>query len=98
MVILEYYTTLVSLFSAWFNSPAVNIKDGDNYGVDVTFPIQHYLSPASEYSKAYNNMMEGCYAKYSMRECKLSEDSRIEMNLQQPSHQTNYTDIGFKKM
>jgi hypothetical protein len=42
-------------------------------------------------------MMAGCYAKYSQRECDANEDARIEMNLDQPRTQHNYTEIGFKK-
>ena len=98
MAILQYYTALVALISGWFPPPAPNVKDGDNYGVDVTFPIQHYLSPASDYSKVYDEMIEGCYVKYSRRECTLSEENRIAMNLDQPAKQSNYTEVGFKKM
>ena len=39
-----------------------------------------------------------CYSKFSKRECKANEDARIHMNLDQPSHQHNYTEIGFKKL
>lgn len=73
-------------------------KDGDNYGVDVTTPIHHYLDENSQYGKIYNDFMEGCYAKYSRRECDMTEEQRIAMNLNQPRMQYNYTETGFLKM
>jgi hypothetical protein len=30
--------------------------------------------------------------------CDLDEESRIEINLRQPSQMTNYTEMGFKKI
>ena len=73
-------------------------KDGDNYGVDVTTPIHHYLNENSHYGKVYNDFMEGCYTKYSKRECDMTEEQRIAMNLNQPKMQFNYTETGFLKM
>jgi len=74
------------------------VKDGDNYGVDVTFPIHHKLNPNSEYGQKYAKMIQGCYDKYSKRECDLTEDQRVDMSLEQPRTQHNYTELGFKKM
>ena len=45
----------------------------------------------------YYKMIKGCYAQYSQRECDANEDARIEMNLDQPRTQHNYTELGFKK-
>ena len=42
--------------------------------------------------------MDGCYKKYSRRECDSTESARISMNRDQPRHQHNYTELGFKKM
>lgn len=74
------------------------VKDGDNYGVDVTFPIHHKLNPNSEYGQKYAKMMQGCYDAYTKRECDMVEEQRIDMSLLQPSSQHNYTELGFKKM
>ena len=42
--------------------------------------------------------MSGCYKKYSRIECESTEAARIAMNLDQPQHQHNYTEVGFKKI
>ena len=42
-------------------------------------------------------MIKGCYLKYSKMECDATERQRIQMNLDQPRSQHNYTEIGFKK-
>jgi len=74
------------------------LKDDNDYGVDKTFPIHHYLDKGTQYDKRYRDSIAGCYKKYSQRECDANEQARIEMNLNQPSHQYNYSEIGFKKL
>lgn len=80
----------------WQSAPT----DPNDYGVDISFPIHHYIdkskSPIGH--KRYADMMRGCYTKFSPRECDATERARMEMNKDQPSSQHNYTDIGFKKM
>ena len=72
--------------------------DPSVYGVDHSYPIHHPLDDSSFYGKQYNELLQGCYERYSKSECDETERSRIEMNLDQPRTQHNYTDIGFKKM
>ena len=68
------------------------------YGVDVSFPIHGYIKDKkSHFSIRYEKSMAGCYKDSSRKECDATERSRIEMNLEQPRSQHNYTEIGFKK-
>lgn len=68
-------------------------------GVDVTFPIHHQLKDTSSiFATRYAKTMAGCYAKYTKEECDAMEISRLKMNMDQPSSQHNYTDVGFKKI
>lgn len=80
--------------------------DPNDYGVDMSFPQHHYngarqaksVNPMKAYfAKRYERHMQGCYDKYSFRECDANERARLEMSLDQPSHQHNYTEIGFMK-
>ncbi len=82
--------------SLWQSEPA----DPTDYGVDISFPIHHYIdkSKAPIGHKRYAEMMKGCYAKFSPRECDATERARMDMNKAQPSSQHNYTEIGFKKL
>ncbi len=77
-----------------------------DYGVDVSFPIHHELKPNLNsanpikrmFARRYQEHIEGCYKKYSFRECDSNERARLEMSLEQPATQHNYTELGFKKM
>ena len=96
---------LGTVASSFWTSPATDKKGADekitdpfDYGVDVTFPIHHYLDSNSYFGKRYAKLMEGCYKLYSKRECDATEKARLEMNFDQPRTQHNYTDIGFKKI
>ena len=42
--------------------------------------------------------MNGCAAAYSERECMGTERARLEMSMDQPASQHNYTELGFKKL
>jgi hypothetical protein len=42
--------------------------------------------------------MDGCAKAYSERECMGTERARLEMSLEQPASQHNYTELGFKKL
>ena len=76
----------------------------NGYGVDVSFPIHHYLSdetlnPTRRHFKArYDRLMRGCSEMYSPRECESNEHARVDMNFNQPKTQHNYTELGFRKM
>jgi len=76
----------------------------DEYGVDVTFPIHHYLNVNSKhatkrlFAERYRDYMKGCIDAYSKRECEGNERARVDMNFNQPRSQHNYTEMGFKKM
>lgn len=74
--------------------------DAENYGVDFSSPIHHYLDKkrAPVAYDRYQKFMQGCYDKYSKRECDVTEQVRINMNYEQPSTHHNYTEMGFKKM
>ena len=80
--------------------------DPNDYGVDVSFPIHHEIkhnlnskNPMRRlFAKRYQEHIDGCYNKYSFRECDSNERARLEMSLEQPATQHNYTEIGFKKM
>ena len=83
-----------------------NTSDPNEYGVDFSFPQHHYngirqtksVNPMKAYfAKRYEKHIQGCYDKYSFRECDANERARLEMSLDQPSHQHNYTKIGFMK-
>jgi prolyl 4-hydroxylase len=80
--------------------------DPTDYGVDVSFPMHHpikgnlqSINPVKKmFAERYEEHINGCYKKFSFRECDANERARFEMSIDQPSHQHNYTDIGFKKM
>lgn len=74
-----------------------NDHNNDNYGVDVSFPIHHWLHPTAPHRKRYDEMINGCYKKYSERECVATERARLAMSKDQPPTQHNYTEVGFKK-
>ena len=52
-----------------------------DYGVDVSFPIHHELKPNLNsanpikrmFARRYQEHIEGCYKKYSFRECDSNE-------------------------
>ena len=80
--------------------------DPTDYGVDVSFPM-HYpikknLKSADPlkrmFAQRYEDHINACYKKYSFRECDANERARLEMSLDQPAHQHNYTEVGFKKL
>eukprot|EP01035_Chromulina_nebulosa_P020376 gene20376-26445_t len=87
-------------FPFWSSSVAENqeLADPSDYGVDVSYPIHHYLDRNSFFGKRYYDIMKGCWDKFSRSECEANERARIEMNFDQPRTQHNYTDIGFKKI
>lgn len=87
----------VLAFNIWNNPVNVNSSD---YGVDISFPIHHYIDKkrSPHGFQRYADMIKGCYEKFSRRECDATERARIEMNLQQPKAEHNYTEIGFKKL
>jgi hypothetical protein len=67
-------------------------------GVDVSWPMHHYLDSKSWGGQAYSRFIEGCYKKFGKRSCDSTELARINMNFQQPATQHNYTILGFKKL
>jgi prolyl 4-hydroxylase len=80
--------------------------DPNDYGVDTSFPMHHFnggkqlksKNPMKAYfAQRYADHIQGCYDKYSFRECDANERARIEMALTQPAHQHNYTQAGFMK-
>jgi prolyl 4-hydroxylase len=83
-----------------FKNEAQPAADPTDYGVDISFPIHHYLDKdkAPVGYKRYEELMNGCYAKFSKRECDATERARLDMNKRQPASQHNYTEIGFKKL
>lgn len=69
-----------------------------DYGVDTSYAIHHPLNPKTYWGQQYEKMMAGCYEKFGRNQCLANDMARIEMNLDQPRTQHNYTDIGFKKI
>ena len=79
-------------------SKSRGVQVESDYGVDVSFPIHRYLADKSSiFYQRYQKTMAGCYEAYSKRECDSTERARMEMNLEQPGNQHNYTELGFKK-
>lgn len=77
---------------------ADNFHETTVNGVDISFPIHHYIQDKSSvFAKRYQSSMDGCYKAYSKGECDATERARMAMNLEQPPHQHNYTEMGFKK-
>lgn len=86
----------------------------DGYGVDVSFPIHHqFLGENASVSSTgqvfngervylYADYIQGCMTKYAPvnkdRDCVYNEEERLQLNLNQPSSMTNYTDVGFAKV
>lgn len=109
-IILSYFVVLIAWKSYYVESffgfgkenqkeyMNMNASDVYDYGVDVSTPIHHYLNKKTHFGKQYYNMISGCYAAYSQRECDSTEQARLQMNLDQPKSQYNYTEMGFKKM
>jgi hypothetical protein len=56
----------------------------------------------NERSEAYSNFFLGCMFMYTPKEkghlCHQHEVERLKLNREQPTIQTNYTSVGFKKM
>lgn len=71
-----------------------------DYGVDVTYPTHHYLDKKTNpyFFQQYKELMAGCYKFYDKESCDATERARLQMSLDQPRSQHNYTDIGFKKI
>ena len=90
----------------WTNEEEIGPTEENphDYGVDVSFPIHHTLkanlnsaNPIKRmFARRYQEHIEGCYKKYSFRECDSNERARLEMSLEQPATQHNYTELGFK--
>ena len=79
-------------------SKSRGVQVESDYGVDVSFPIHRYLTDKSSiFYQRYQKTMAGCYEAYSKRECDSTERARMEMNIEQPGNQHNYTELGFKK-
>lgn len=97
VVLIGVFFFAESLWSATSNV-GPQTSDPADYGVDVSFPIHRYMKGSSYFKTQYEKMMSGCYAKYSKRQCDSNEMARMEMNLQQPKSQHNYTEMGFKKL
>jgi prolyl 4-hydroxylase len=112
LFILAVYMLLFEQTRSFFFGKSVDDDDYDatidpnDYGVDVSFPMHHYngqrqvdsKNPMKSYfAKRYESHMKGCYDKYSYRECDANERARVEMSLEQPASQYNYTKTGFHK-
>lgn len=74
------------------------VPEDNHYGVDTSFPIHHGIDKNSVFGQRYAAYMQGCYDKYSRRECDSNDRARMDMNYDQPRSQHNYTDMGFKKI
>ena len=93
----------LSLSSIWLSCLLLTGRNFDEVvaaetGVDVSWPMHHYLDSKSWGGQAYSRFIEGCYKKFGKRSCDSTELARINMNFQQPATQHNYTILGFKKL
>jgi hypothetical protein len=97
LCILLVYLNLSKSFSLFGSSKQKDFPT--KYGVDVSFPIHHYIDASRFplYASHYQDFIEGCYKYGSKRECDSTEFGRLEMNKEQPANQHNYTEIGFAK-
>jgi hypothetical protein len=88
---------LLCLFLAVTKSNGSEAITAD-YGVDISFPMHQYIQDKdSVFHQRYEKSMEGCYKAYSKVSCDATEHARMQMNLDQPRSQHNYTEQGFKK-
>jgi hypothetical protein len=97
MFFLSLYILNLVGASLWSTSSSETkevIKDPSDYGVDVTFPVHHYLKEDNFFKRRYDGWMEGCYKEYSKRECDATERARLEMSMEQTASQYNYTKTG----
>lgn len=98
MLLICLVSALVVFVSA---SPFADLsREQGEYGVDCSYPIHYGISKKDcpYFHQRYEKLMEGCYAAYSKQECDQNERERLQMNLDQPATQHNYTEIGFKKI
>jgi hypothetical protein len=72
-------------------------SEQEHYGVDITFPVHHYIQKDSHFKRRYERWMQGCYDAFTKRECDATERARLEMSMTQTAENLNYTEIGFKK-
>jgi len=82
-------------------------SSSSRYGVDKSFPMHH---PADitvdnplgriEKNNLYNEFISGCREFYAPdgHLCDITEEERIEMNLNQSTGMVNYTEVGFAKI
>lgn len=94
-----YFRAFWGLFMAGCGAHNIDRLDSyvsENYGVDVSYPITHFLDPNTYQGKRYEAMMQGCYEFYSYEECMRTEIERLKMSIEQPRSQFNYTDLGFQ--
>jgi len=73
-------------------------KEPNDYGVDVTYPIHRFLQSDSYYGKKYQELITGCWLRFTKKECDKTERDRMDRNYDQPQSQHNYTRLGFKKI
>jgi len=96
VVIIKFYTyisfalTMFRLFTlATLAVTAWAVDTTPNYGVDCTFPIQHYemTCPDMDRREFYEDFMQGCRDSLGPRKgkaCDTTEEDRIHMSLYQP--------------
>lgn len=98
VTILATIFGVINSFSFWKGSSDNKNDLTNGYGVDVSFPIHHGVDPNTYMGKLYKDNIQGCYDKFSQHLCEANERARMEMNVDQPATQHNYTELGFKKL
>jgi prolyl 4-hydroxylase len=83
---------------SWLRGLVWGSKDLNDYGVDVTYPIHRFLQADSYYGKRYQELIQGCWTRFTKKECEKTERDRMERNYDQPQSQHNYTRVGSKKI
>lgn len=82
-------------------------SSSSRYGVDKSFPM-HYPADMTvdnplggmEKRNLYNEFINGCREYYAPdgHLCDITEEERIQMNINQPVGMVNYTELGFAKV
>lgn len=99
-IILIFTLTFQAIHSALWESKTTEVNDiYTDYGVDVSTPIHHFLDKKKNpwFYKQYQDLMAACYKFYDKISCDATERARLQMSIDQPRSQHNYTDIGFMK-
>ncbi len=83
IILLSCSVKAWSLLGVRQSALASAASDPSDYGVDVSYPIQHYINGEKYpyFRKVYDDRIQGCFKLYSKSECEQTENVRLKMNL-----------------